>query len=519
MNPLPPDDTESEVKSDLEDPIAVKEFVLPALGALSDTKARQIIADLQHAIEALQTQNNAQRSKIVELRAKVVVLSRRRKGKSKKGEKAPENAPFSIDAVTQLGKKWVVMEGMWTHPSAFLQYPNDTMPHPQSPEQFTSVEAYNLGAVKQLHEFLGTEEARQHAAESLMFRDKFMSGSSSQKSTTLLNLRKAAGRIFEGASVPAGLWENDSWSERGKNDIMRQLRSAPEDAPNRASNPFSSFLFPGGNYNMALVFHSTYVWKAMRVILFGGASLGENASIVRQNLVGNAWQVRRVTSAFIAFTAVMLQFILNGDDALAPKGAKSKVEYWDNYRSFHQLVETSITSNPSWATALFSYLNVRVFKGTVNHTAEQEESRMGAINQAMLDLTVGASSPSTSAAPQEHNQPSISATQPAIATPIVSSPLQPAVVETLVEPEPPIADEPQLVPNEPEPVVAPSAHTRGRGGTRGGARGDAQGSACGGTRRSARNTTGTKGDGDEEADEATPTPVPVAKSKRGRKKN
>ncbi|KAJ8089957.1 hypothetical protein PM082_018535 [Marasmius tenuissimus] len=77
MNPLPPNDTESEVESDLEDPIAVKEFVLPALGALSDAKACQIIADLQHAIEALQTQNNAQRSKIVELRAKVVVLSRR----------------------------------------------------------------------------------------------------------------------------------------------------------------------------------------------------------------------------------------------------------------------------------------------------------------------------------------------------------------------------------------------------------------------------------------------------------
>ncbi|KAL0057198.1 hypothetical protein AAF712_016166, partial [Marasmius tenuissimus] len=97
-----PDETDSEVESDLEDPIAVKEFVLPALGALSDAKARQIIADLQHAIEALQTQNTVQRLKIVEPKGKVVVLKRRRKGK--KQVKAPENAPFSINVVTQLGK-------------------------------------------------------------------------------------------------------------------------------------------------------------------------------------------------------------------------------------------------------------------------------------------------------------------------------------------------------------------------------------------------------------------------------
>ncbi|KAK1215103.1 hypothetical protein PQX77_022299 [Marasmius sp. AFHP31] len=81
---------------------------------------------------------------------------------------------------------------------------------------------------------------------------------------------------------------------------------------------------------MSTLFLSNYVWKAMRVTLFGPASLGENASVVRQNLVGNLWGVRKVTLGFIAFTAVMIQFILDTitlpaalEPAAAPEPAAS----------------------------------------------------------------------------------------------------------------------------------------------------------------------------------------------------
>ncbi|KAL0058381.1 hypothetical protein AAF712_014943 [Marasmius tenuissimus] len=512
-NPPPPDDAGSETDSDLEDPIPVKEFVLPALGALSDARARQIIADLQNNAEALRTQNDGLRLKVVELKAKIVVL-RSRRGKRSKA-KADEGMPFSGDAVKELGKKWAVMEGMWTSTSVFLKYPDDTMPHPQSPERFASVDAYNLGMVKQLHGFLSSNEARQLAAESIAFRDKFMQAGSSQKSTVLSNLRKVAGRIFEDANIPPALWENDSWSERGKNNIMRRLRSAPNGAPGQASSPFSSFLFPGGVYNMTLLFLSDYVWKAMRVTLFGPASLGENASVVRQNLVGNMWGVRKVTPAFIAFTAVMIQFMLNGDDTLGMKGGKSKIDYWDNYRSFHQLIEGSMTSSPSWTSNLFSHLNARVFKGTANHTAEQEETRVGAISQALVDLTLG-SSPSVGPAPGEetsHPDP-----QPApLTSPTV--PLAPEPVTVDVEAaESPIGDEPdtlvhdhdasELAASEPAAAPKPAASS-----TRARARGGA-GAGASGARRSTRNAPGTEANDNGEDEAALPTKTKRAARKK-----
>ncbi|KAK1227010.1 hypothetical protein PQX77_009972 [Marasmius sp. AFHP31] len=510
-NPPPPDDAGSdETDSDLEEPISVKKFDLPSLGVLSDARARQIIADLQLNAEALRTQNDGLRLKIVELKSKVVVLRSRRSKRSK--AKADEAMPGTTgDAVKELGKKWAVMEGMWISSGVFLRYPDDTMPHPQSTERFATADSYNLGMIKQLHVFLGTDEARQLAAESITFRDKFMQAASAQKSTALSNLRKVAGRIFEDAKIPPALWENDSWSERGRNDTMRRLRSAPDGAPSQASSPFSSFLFPGGTYNMSTLFLSDYVWK--------------NASVVRQNLVGNLWGIRKVTPGFIAFTAVMIQFMLNGNDTLAMKGGKSKVDYWGNFRSFHQVVELSMTTSPSWATNLFSHLNARVFKGTHNHAAEQEQSRVGAMSQAMLDLTLGPSS-SVSAAPGE--EPSIPDTPTAPPSP--HAPLEAPYV-TPQEPATEVADSPigdnpddlardvtvtlparndtVTLPAASEPAAAPepaASSTRARSRVRGGAA-----TGAGGTRRSTRTAPGAEANDNEEALPAKPKRAPKKK--------
>ncbi|KAK1216701.1 hypothetical protein PQX77_020664 [Marasmius sp. AFHP31] len=241
-NPPPPDDIGSETDSDLEDPIPVKKFDLPSLGVLSNARAHQIIADLQNNAKALRSQNDGLCLKIVELKAKVVVL-RSRRGKCSK--KADEAMPGTTgDAVKELGKKWAVMEGMWMSSGVFLRYSDDTMPHPQLTERFATTDSYNLGMVKQLHVFLGTDKARQLASSPpsqspsgtrrvaftthLPFNSthilvQFMQAGSSQKSTSLSNLRKVAGQIFEDANIPPALWENDSWSERGRNETMRRL--------------------------------------------------------------------------------------------------------------------------------------------------------------------------------------------------------------------------------------------------------------------------------------------------------
>ncbi|KAK1215108.1 hypothetical protein PQX77_022304 [Marasmius sp. AFHP31] len=101
-NPLPPDDVGSETDSDLEDPIPVKKFDLPSLGVLSNARACQIIADLQNNAKALCSQNDGLRLKIVELKAKVMVLQSRRGKHSKKANEAMPG--MTGNAVKELGK-------------------------------------------------------------------------------------------------------------------------------------------------------------------------------------------------------------------------------------------------------------------------------------------------------------------------------------------------------------------------------------------------------------------------------
>ncbi|KAK1216702.1 hypothetical protein PQX77_020665 [Marasmius sp. AFHP31] len=224
---------------------------------------------------------------------------------------------------------------------------------------------------------------------------------------------------------------------------------------------------------MSMLFLSDYMWKAMRVTLFGPASLGENASVVRQNLVGNLWGVRKVTPGFFAFTAVMIQFILNGDNTLAMKGEKSKPFVGKQ------------PLQPPQRTG---------FQGN-------SQSRCRAMSQAMLDLTLGPSS-SVSAVPE----PAAEVAESPIGDDLAALTRDDMTV-TL-----PARDDTITLPAALEPAAAPepaASSTRGCSRARGGA-----GTGAGGARRSTRTAPGVEANDNEEEVAALPTKPKQAPRKK-----
>ncbi|KAL0572511.1 hypothetical protein V5O48_009453 [Marasmius crinis-equi] len=374
--------TTYESDSDLEE-IPVVRFVLPTAGPLTDAKARQIIADMQRNNDKLRTRIKELGTKVADLKGSAIAVGRRR-GRPPKAQPL-RTLDVPRDTMIALGKKWCVMEGAWIPTNAFLRLPNTTMPNPHSHERFENQENYDTGTVVQLHLYLKEQKHRDLAAEEPEFRDEFIPQVNSERSTALSTVRTAATSIFMGYNIPGDLWSSTKWPARSQNEVLRSLLAPPEGAPRNSR--FSRIFFPNGVYNMDFLFMNDVLPKVLRVILFNKNSIEPNARITGSQLLGNVWGVTRVTAPSVALSAMVVQFILNGDENLTPVGATTKTEYYRNYQDFHRLIVLS--SNSSWASTLFRFFNERVFKGGAS--SFRSEGVEDEIDGALIQLNLGPS--------------------------------------------------------------------------------------------------------------------------------
>ncbi|KAK1220497.1 hypothetical protein PQX77_016732 [Marasmius sp. AFHP31] len=377
------EEDEEDVDMDADIPPVV--FELPETGALSEARVRKHIADLQ-------TYGEAWREKAHELLVEIMELKARLAGSSRRGRKvkasSTRDAPYERDTVLRVGKQWCVFGSPWLDAGAFGVYPTNSMPHPQSPARFETTDSHLQGTIVQLHEFLGDDKLKEFAAENSQFRNEFIANISAQRLSGMTHIRNGVSSIFHGFSVniPTEICHANRWQERANNTNMRRLLQPPPNAPGSGKSPLSVIFFPGQVYNMTQCFMNEIQPKIIRCVLFGPNSL-EGGSVNRASSLGNIWGVTRVNGSAIAFSAVILQFLLNGDPTLEPIGGKTKTEYCKNFVAFQRLIEVSVGFGSPWAASLFKFYNDRVFKGHKSAMSPVEDDDPG-LSQALLDLSL-----------------------------------------------------------------------------------------------------------------------------------
>ncbi|KAL0059306.1 hypothetical protein AAF712_013954 [Marasmius tenuissimus] len=388
------EEEEEEEEIDLDAEIPAVQIDLPETGALSEARARKHIADLQAYGEAW-------REKAHELLTEIMVLKARLARGSRRGRRSKaivtRDAPYERDTVLRFGKQWCVFGSPWLDAGAFGKYPTTSMPHPQSPAQFETAESHLQGTIVQLHEFLGDNKLRELAAESSSFRNEFIANISTECSSGMTQIRNGVSSIFceLDVNIPKELCHANCWQERANNADMKKLLQAPPNAPGSGKSPLSAVFFPRQVYNMSQCFMNEIQPKIIRCVLFGPNSL-EGGSVNCASSLGNIWGVTKVNGSTIAFSAVILQFLLNSDPSLEPVSGKTKMEYCKNFMTFQKLIEVSAGSSSSWAATLFNFYNDCVFKGHKSSVSSTGDDDPG-LSQAMFDLSLQPNSnPTTS---------------------------------------------------------------------------------------------------------------------------
>ncbi|KAK7049203.1 hypothetical protein VNI00_005804 [Paramarasmius palmivorus] len=341
------------------------EINLPSIGQLTDERARQIIYQLQSNNSMLRANNSLLRQEMAGLKASLAVGSKKgSKSKGKQADNSERTAPYTREVILLYGKQYSVTRAPWISPRLFGRYPKLDTPDPKSAERYLSDDAFEEGSVTELHTFLGDPELCKLAAELPMFKDEFMTEVNSQRSTGLFDVRSSAAIIFQDVDVPSTIWAASNYLERRNNPVLLALLAPPEGAPSGPQCPFSSILFPGGQYNMALLFFNSY-----------------------QTDLGERWNATEVNSSMIAFAGILLQFLIASDPEFIPAvDDRAPVPYWTNFKTFRKIIDT----NPEWAAGLMAFYNDRVFKAHPKRSGTSTPTQAdytNAVNQAMVDLT------------------------------------------------------------------------------------------------------------------------------------
>ncbi|KAG7088000.1 hypothetical protein E1B28_012039 [Marasmius oreades] len=404
--------------SDIED-VSTPTYTLP-VGPLSDKRVREIIDMLQQHCEQLRNNNSILRMEIGALKAQATATTRR----GRKAKAAAPDAPYSRDVILLKGKQWPVMGSPWLHQDVFLRWPNPNALDPLSPDRYLNNDSYIEGTTIELHEFLGSDELCQLAVELGSFRDDFINEVNAQRSTGLNTSRTAVNNILSEFNLPSTIWLSASYPQRQNHETLSALLRAPVGTTNQNSNPFSAVFFPGQVYNMARLFMNEYQPKFLHCILFGPSSINGGKFAARNNLVGIRWNVTEVNSSAIAFSAILVQFLLSQDENLEPKGTRSNIDYWKNFMTFKQIIDNDIYIKGTYAPALFNYYNRRVFSGIrsvmrPHEDVTSQDTYGDAVAQAFQDLAVSRNpapeSVRRSESPESHDSSELS--DPANETP------------------------------------------------------------------------------------------------------
>ncbi|KAJ3963683.1 hypothetical protein EV361DRAFT_985228 [Lentinula raphanica] len=219
------------------------------------------------------------------------------------------------------------------------------------------------------------------------------------RTTALHTVRECATIIFDGIdALPASIWHPKTSSDaRSESPVLSAMLQFP--GTSAVNAPFSPIFYPNRVKDNQKLFMNMHQVKIIRAILFGKASLLCDPTTFNYSpgLNGMLWDVKSVNNASIAFSAIVLRFLLSPDTEFVPVGAKSKINYLHDFVRYRELL--SSLKDTAYLRSLYMFYNQNIFGGPagLSQSNDQspsarslnEESAIDAVAEAILAIQLG----------------------------------------------------------------------------------------------------------------------------------
>ncbi|KAF5346810.1 hypothetical protein D9757_013486 [Collybiopsis confluens] len=253
---------------------------------------------------------------------------------------------------------------------------------PEDPVRFQSIDNYFRGLSKEFHMYLKKPVLSKLAVEYPPFKKEVKQG----RTALVSNMRKCATLIMEGLNVTPLAWLKDNHALRAESRVLQELLAFPGQDVLDEKQIFSPIHYRGGVRDPTKLFMNDYQPKIIRALLFGKQSLVNPRSFsYGTKLTGMLWNVKHVNDACIAFSAVILRFIISQDCEFTPRGKETKINYLSNFIGYRRFLIEMRASAPRFYSQLHTFYNQYIFHGMPGASVPGSNSSMVAPKPSSME--------------------------------------------------------------------------------------------------------------------------------------
>ncbi|KAK7461268.1 hypothetical protein VKT23_008443 [Stygiomarasmius scandens] len=447
-----------------EDDDDIEPIVLPTPGAspAALTKSqdqvqilKQRLANVRLAYSTLQARVNSKSS-----------------GKAKNAISTPINSLIleHQKLIVLYGKRWALLHEPWLDKNVFLCPLPPGAPDPLSSERFASIKAYKDGTIAELYDYFEGAPIFKELAEKLPeFRDAFVKQVNAERATSLKTIRDNLSLIFSDLHIPPELFNTKAGTDRANDPTLKSLLYKPGVNNIRNFSPIHYYRQDVKSYP----FINEYQPKMIRIALFGPDSIKTPLDKFKytSGLLGMNWGVTGVNASLIAWSAVLIRFLISPDTEFSEVGIESKIRYRENFYTYREMILQNEREETGYIKMLYPFYNERAFYGlaappSLNHQSEPSNVLEDIDEMSEMMARLRAADPSTmlDSDPDSHIFSPISESTPH------STEIQPVPIQVATGAD----DERQVTPDL-DDQVSPQAVQPKRGRGRGRARGRGRG--------------------------------------------
>ncbi|KAF7967709.1 hypothetical protein HWV62_33337 [Athelia sp. TMB] len=317
--------------------------VPPALAAANIAEFQKTLQYHQLRGDRLQEENKKLKKELLAIRAELTAI----RGKQKK--KTVASTLSYVDALKDLGKQFSVTHRPWVPRHVFdLELP-EGLANLGPMARFANEEAYDLATAQDLHSFVPAKyhEDMRGLTE---FRASFILYVNSQRSLSVHAINEYAPQLLN--KSPA-LFKGRRAARHKDPELLAYLKWPGE----TAYALMAPILYPDHTVKTPqTVFQSKLLVLVLRIILF---SQTDSRGAPNNHTVGIIWNVKQVNASMIALAAIILRYVVSGDQAFHPVGARTKINYQEDFRLYHRFFVKNADSPV--VKRILAYFNKYVF--------------------------------------------------------------------------------------------------------------------------------------------------------------
>jgi len=286
----------------------------PGPGAtIDDYKKALVLHQLEYA--EMRTELRDAKIKVATLEAELKTL----KGPGKRARVSKTKGIGELDErLAVAARQYALLASPWLNPTAFDFHECPDI-DPNSKDRYVDAESRQKGSAAELFGYVPPDLHPRIENADAGFVQLFKSAMQGARSNAVNSVLHNVNEIF---NMPALHFARKGSYKRGEDAEMQRLICTP--GKPKDYSDFAPALFPAEDTTIVMshIFRSMYLAQAAKVILFGKQSLARTGrgSQSGKQPVGKQWGIIYPTDGLIAFSAIVVRYLLSPDTALEEVG-------------------------------------------------------------------------------------------------------------------------------------------------------------------------------------------------------